>query len=359
MKIGLVRRGYSRTGGAEAYLRRFAETLLAIGHEVVLFTDRWPREEWPGSLIQVPSASPRSFADGLERMRSRDWCDFLFSLERIWTCDAYRAGDGVHAAWLEQRSKFEPPWKAWFRHFSGKHREILALEKRLFSPTGAKTVIANSRFIKRQIVRHFGYPESQIHVVYNGVPSFSVPDETREQTRRELGLKENDYAVLFAGTGWERKGLRFALAAMNAVRTPGARLLIAGRGSSSGLPKSDRAKFLGPVKDMPRLLAAADAFILPTLYDPFSNACLEALGAGLPVITSAFNGFAEIIKPGEQGEVVAQPSDIAGLAAAIDRWGDAQRRQTMRSPLQALAARYNMAANVERTLSVMGWGAGN
>src|SRR5476651_781680 len=118
MKIGLVRRGYSRTGGAEAYLRRFAGAAVEAGHEIILFSERWPREECPFEHVPVASHSPRSFADAMIALRPRDACDFLFSLERIRTCDAYRAGDGVHAAWLERRARFEPVWKAWLRRFS-------------------------------------------------------------------------------------------------------------------------------------------------------------------------------------------------------------------------------------------------
>src|SRR5580704_10626663 len=125
MKIGLVRRGYSRTGGAETYLRRFAEAAAEAGHAIVLFSEQWPPGEWPFEHVQVPSNSPRTFAEAVTALRPRDACDFVFSLERILTCDAYRAGDGVHAAWLERRAHFEPRWKSWFRSFSGKHREIL------------------------------------------------------------------------------------------------------------------------------------------------------------------------------------------------------------------------------------------
>ena len=353
MKIGLVRRGYARTGGAEIYLRRFAETAVAAGHECVLFSEQWPRMAWPFGHVQVVSDSPKKFADAFAALRPHDECDFLFSLERIHTCDAYRAGDGVHAAWLERRARFEPFWKPWLRQYNAKHRETLALEKHLFGPDGARLVIANSRMVQAEIVQHFGYPAERIHVVHNGVPPFTVPPEARAQTRRELGLRDDDFAVLFAGSGWERKGLRFAIEAMNAARLPNATLLVAGRGNERGLPRSGRGRFLGPVKDMTRCLAAADAFLLPTLYDPFSNACLEALAAGLPLITTAHNGFAEIIEPGLEGEVVAQPDDIAALAAALEKWSDPARRAAIRPRLLTLGAQFSIAENVRQTLAII------
>jgi len=353
MKIGLVRRGYTRTGGAEAYLRRFAEGAVTAGHTVVLFSEQWPQEDWPWELIPITSNSPRSFADAMVAARPRTACDFLFSLERIWTCDCYRAGDGVHAAWLERRAKFEPAWKGWFRRFSPKHREFLALEKELFGPRGAHAVIANSQFIRDEIVRYFRYPERQIHIVHNGVPPFTITPEARTHTRASLGLKEDDYTVLFAGSGWERKGLPFALEAMNAAHLDRATLLIAGRGNRHAMPRCDRARYLGPVKDMPPLLAAADAFIRPTIYDPFSNACLEAMVAGLPVITTAANGFSEIIESGLEGEVVAEPNDILALTAALESWSDPTKRALARIRLELLGTRYTIAENVRQTLAAI------
>ena len=353
MKLGLVRRGYSRTGGAEAYLRRFAEAAIAAGHTVVLFSEQWPRTHWLFEHIRIVSDSPRRFADALFQLQARDKCDFLFSLERIWTCDEYRAGDGVHAAWLAQRARFEPPWKRWFRHFNAKHREVLALEKHLFGSGGARQVIANSRMVQREIEQFFGYPSQRIHVVHNGVPAFTVAPGVRAARRRELGLADGDFALLFAGSGWERKGLRFAIEAVNAAQANRVTLLVAGRGSSNAMPRSTRVRYLGPVKAMPPLLAAADAFILPTLYDPFSNACLEAVAAGLPVITTAFNGFSEIIESGVEGEVVAQPNDIAALSAAIDRWGGREHREAIRPRLVALGARYSIEENVRQTLALI------
>jgi UDP-glucose:(heptosyl)LPS alpha-1,3-glucosyltransferase len=301
----------------------------------------------------VVSNSPSTFANAVTSLRPRDRCDFLFSLERIHTCDAYRAGDGVHAAWLEQRAKFEPAWKSWFRRFSRKHGEILALEKEIFGPRGARAVIANSALVREEIIKHFQYPAAQIQVIHNGVPPFTVPPDARAHTRTALGLKEDDFAILFAGSGWSRKGLRYAIEAMNVAKLDRAILLIAGRGNPRAMPKYEHARFLGPVKDMPPLLAASDAFILPTIYDPFSNACLEAMVAGLPVITTAQNGFSEIIESGIEGEIVDQPNDIPALASAIKIWSDPDRRAIAKLRLESLGARYTIAENVRQTLAAI------
>ena len=357
MNIGLVRRGYSATGGAEAYLKRFAQALLAAGHDTTLFTSAdWPRECWPGSQIKVlPGASPLVFADALDKARASVPCDYLFSLERVWSCDAYRAGDGVHRAWLERRARVEPFWKCWGRGLNPKHRQLLALEARLFSPEGAGSVIANCRMVKEEIVREYGYPAERIHVVYNGLPASAPHPELRAKTREQLGLGENDYVLLFAGSGWERKGLRAAIDGVRQVHAAcNPLLLVAGRGNPRAYRASERVRFLGPVVQMAAYYAAADAFVLPTLYDPFSNACLEALAAGLPVVTTASNGFSEILEAGVDGEVIQDPTDSAAVARAMAAWSDPARRAAIRPRLLELASRFTIEANLRNTLAAIG-----
>lgn len=361
MTIGLVRRGYSASGGAESYLKRFALALRDVGHECVLFSSAgWPAAEWPhGEIVRVGGAenSPRAFADALAALRPREKCGWLFSLERVWDCDCYRAGDGVHRAWLERRARFEPPWCGWLRKTRRKHRELLALEARLFSPHERTpgTVIANSRMVRGEIARLFDFPLSRIAVIPNGLPPMREPaPEERGEMRRSLGLAEKDCAVLFAGSGWERKGLRFAMEGINRAARGGSVLLVAGRGNRRGLPRSGRTRFLGAVRDMPALLAACDVFLLPTIYDPFSNACLEALAAGLPVITTGANGFSEIIERGIEGEVLENPADIPAIAAALEKWGDPEKRRAVRARLRARGAEFSMERNVRATLALVG-----
>jgi UDP-glucose:(heptosyl)LPS alpha-1,3-glucosyltransferase len=205
--------------------------------------------------------------------------------------------------------------------------------------------------VRREIEEHFAFPADRLHVIYNGVPAVPAPPNARAEVRAQLGLSETDYVLLFAGSGWERKGLRFAIEAIN--RTNKGTLIVAGRGRRRGLPASHRTRCIGPVADLPRYLAAADVFLLPTLYEPFSNACLEAAAAGLPVITTTANGFAEVINLGTEGEAVADPSNIADLAAALDSWATPERRHAIRSKLQALGSRYSIDANVRKTLELI------
>ena len=113
-----------------------------------------------------------------------------------------------------------------------------------------------------------------------------------------------------------------------------------------------RTRFLRVVKEMQELFAAADVFVLPTIYDPFSNASLEAMAAGLPVITTEGNGFAEVMRPGEDGEVLANPADVQGIAQAIEKWS-AQETAASREARRAEARKYTIERNVQETLEAL------
>jgi len=356
LSIGFVRRGYSQSGGAEAYLKRLARGVVEAGHEVQLVaSEAWPQNEWPfGPIGRLQSGSATEFARDLEKIRPQIRCDVLMSLERVWSCDVYRAGDGVHRAWLARRRKFELPLERFVRGLNSKHRDILQLEKALLANRGADRVIVNSQMVKTEIVDLYGYPADKIDIVRNGVPvgQFRFDPKLREESRDQLKVKPDEIALLFAGSGWERKGLRFAIAAMALCNNRKMRLLVAGRGNHRHY-KSKHVQFLGEVPDPARIYSAADIFILPTIYDPFSNACLEALACGLPVITTRSNGFSEIIEHGVHGATVDFANNVAGLRDAIQFWSEAPRRVAVRSTNTQRAVQFDISVNVARTLEIL------
>ena len=364
LRVAFVRRGYSPTGGAEAYLKRLARGVIEAGHEVQLIaTNEWPEDQWPlGPITRLRADSVVGFADELEQIRPQIDCDALLSLERVWSCDVYRAGDGVHRAWLTRRRKFELPLKQFARALNRKHGDLLHLEESLFAGRKAGRVIVASQMVKKEIVDLYGYPADRIDIVHNGVPldKFRFDSELRKKSREDLKLKPDQIVLLFAGSGWERKGLLFAIQAMALCKNRKMRLLVAGRGSAARYKtkrlrfwREEPVRFLGEVTDIVRVYAAADIFILPTIYDPFSNACLEALACGLPVITTPSNGFSEIIEDSVHGSIVDEAGDLIGLRDAIRFWADPSCRAATRLANIERASQFDISRNVEQTIGVL------
>jgi UDP-glucose:(heptosyl)LPS alpha-1,3-glucosyltransferase len=364
LTIALVRRGYSRSGGAEAYLKRLALGIVKAGHDVQLVaTDEWPENQWTfGAIKCMATNTVIDFADELEQIRPRLHCDVLFSLERVWSCDVYRAGDGLHRAWLSRRRKFELPLKQFVRGLSRKHGDLLRLEASLFERRKAGRVIVASQMVANEIADLYDYPAERIDLVRNGVPldKFRFEPEVREKSRENLKLKPDQIALLFTGSGWQRKGLLFAIQAMSLCKNRSLRLLVAGRGDARPYKagrlrfwRGDPVRFLGEVPDLMPVYAAADIFILPTIYDPFSNACLEALACGLPLITTPSNGFSEIIEDGIHGSIIDSPANLTGLRDAIRFWSDPLHRDAARLANIARASQFDISKNVEQTLEIL------
>src|SRR5207244_10385655 len=260
------------------------------------------------------------------------------------------------------RRKFGLRRTRFVRSLNSKHQDLLRLEQSLFSGGNTKRVIAGSQMVKDEIVNLYGYSADKIDIVRNGVPleKFRFGPELREKSREELNLKPDQIALLFAGSGWERKGLLFAIEAAALCKDRKIRLLVAGRGNAR-LYKTRRLRFwreetvqfLGEVADMLRVYAAADIFILPTIYDPFSNACLEAVACGLPVIITRYNGFSEIIEDRVHGSIVDHAGDLIGLRDAIRFWADPSRRAAARQTNIELASELDISKNVEQTLEIL------
>lgn len=362
LHFGLIRRGFSGTGGAEAYLKRLAEALQQAGHRVTVYgSPEWPEADRPAGcgFQAVPGRTPRDFAAALRALEpsGAGGCDVVYSLERVENCHYYRAGDGVHAAWLERRKVLDPWWKIAWRGLDPKHRQLLRLERTMLTAPELRGVIANSHLVAEELRRIHGLDLARIHVVHNGLPDreFGYDAGVRAAERQRLGLRADETAVVFAGTGWERKGLRWAIAATErAARSTSVplRLLVAGRGKAERY-RHPIATFLGPVKPIRPLLMAGDIFILPTVYDPFSNATLEAFAAGLPVVTTRANGFSEIMLHPEDGAAVEHGSDVPALAAALEQLLPLAASETSRTARVQRASQHTMERNVRETLAVL------
>jgi len=295
----------------------------------------------------------------------------------------YRAGDGVHRVWLERRRQFAPWWKRPFIGRGAFHRNLLALEARTFDPANTSRIIVNSHMVKGEILRHFAFPEERIHLVRNGVDVKRFQSGKRAGTRARFGVKDDEFLLLFVGSGWERKGLKYVAGALTrlhlllaketfqaslaavaevarktlrgevnalpvALPVPfkRARLLVVGKGRPMSGPGG--VIYADSLPDVENAYAAADLLVFPPIYEPSSNVVAEALAAGLPVVTSEQNGASEWIEEGRNGSVVENPSDIGVLVDAILFW-------MAHRPRPGVVSEYalSLERNVMETVSVL------
>jgi glycosyltransferase involved in cell wall biosynthesis len=179
----------------------------------------------------------------------------------------------------------------------------------------------------------------EMAVLYNPVPPLAPPDPGgTDRLRSELSISPGDFVVLSVGRLDPDKGHVFLVRAFAGLREsfPNARLVIAGEGPERAalegeMSGSDRAALAGFVDDPAALYAIADVMVMPSLpgYESFSNAALEAMSFGLPLIATTCGGFPELVTDGENG-ILVEPGDADGIEAGLKKLaGDGDLREKL------------------------------
>lgn len=312
LKLAIVRERHDPQGAAERFIAGMLPGLEQAGAEVTLVSRS--AEGW--GARRVLEVDPfylgrawreASFARAARKAWRRSGFDLVQSHERIAGCDVYRAGEGV------RRRKLELLGGSTL--LSLYHRRACAAEKAMFEHPRLRAVLCVSRMVREEVRRGFRIAPEKLHVVYDGVDLERFHPRARERLRgagrAEIGCRPRDTVFLFPESDLARHGLDAALAALRGGAAHW-RLVAAGRGAR----ESERVRFVGSREDLRALYAAADCLLLPSRYDPFSAAVLEALAMGLPAIVSRASGAAEAIEPGVNGWV-CEPDDAADLGRAM------------------------------------------
>ena len=359
MKVAIVRQRYSPYGGAERFVARALPAMERAGIDVTLISRK--QQGWGARrFLRVDPFHlgnlwrDWSFARAAARAWRREHFDLVQSHERIPGCDVYRAGDGVHRRWLELRRAASGPLERLGMALNPYHRYVCNAEKRMLEHPRLRAVICNSKMVRDEIQRAFRVAPEKLHVIYNGVDLEHFHPGQRERlrgaTRAELGCSAQDTVFVFVGSGFSRKGIDAAAAA---VAQGPYWLIVVGRDRFHG-PSHPRIKFVGGQQDVRPYYAAADCFLLPTRYDPFPNTALEAMAMGLPAIVSARCGAAEVVEPGVNGWV-CRPDDSAGIARLMKEADDAIRAgRPLGRAARATAERFGLDAMAQQLVSLYG-----
>ncbi|MEL6341873.1 MAG: glycosyltransferase family 4 protein [Myxococcota bacterium] len=306
MRLALLVRTLGTMGGTERFVYGLARSLLAMGHRVDVWCQRVD-QELRGVAVHALGAGGRgriwkmwSAHRAALRIPADDY-DLVLGFIRAGRPGLYRAGGGCHAA---------------YRRRLGRTGLADQIEERMDRAviSSARRIIVNSRMVAREMDRWYGLPEARTRLIYNGV------DLERFSPSVQGG--RGRFAV-FLGNGFARKGLATAIRAV--ARIEGLSLQVIGRTErlntyqrlAEEVGLSDRLRFMGALEEPEMMLRRAAVMVLPTRYDPFANACLEALACGTPVVTSRANGAAEVLP--DAWMTVTDPEDVDGFAAAMER----------------------------------------
>lgn len=331
MRLAIIRQHNRTQGGGERFLDVALEALLERDVGITLYTREWPRTML--ALMEPQLCNPPyigalwrdwGFARAVTRAIGRARTNLVQSHERVWTCDVYRPVDGVHATRFEEALRDASPLARLRLTLSPWHRYTLAMERKLFASPWLRTVLCTSKMVRDDIQARFGLPEERLPVLYNAADPELFSPARREQgaeVRARFRIAPDAPLFLLVGSGFRQKGVGTAIAALAKLPAP-AHLLIVGddprpRAFKRLARKHDireRVTFAGVQGDMPPIYGAADAFVLPSDYDAFPDAAMEAMASGLPLVASTCSGAAELVSEHDAGFTCA-PRDPDALAA--------------------------------------------
>ena len=219
-------------------------------------------------------------------------------------CLAEKRRTGYYG-WLLNPSNLWVAWRDWWMLRGGRYRRIVAISQR----------------VREELKEYYQVPDERIVTIPNGInlERFNPGNaSSRNEVRQAFGLSADVPLVLFVGSRFRIKGLKFAISALAEMNT-NAVLLVVGDDTAAPFKQmaqqlgvGDRVIFAGARRDLPAIYAAADALLLPTSYETFALVCLEAMASGLPVLASPVGGIEDYLRDGENGfHIRREPKDIA------------------------------------------------
>lgn len=364
MKIALVHMRHANTGGTELFLNNLSRYLAAKGEDVTIICRTHVEPSHPNIKFVVLSPfgigkahRMWAFSRAVEKHVASEDYDFVYALGKTWSHDMLRIGGGTHYHFLKATQK---------KGNRLKDRIALKIESRAMAKGAYKHIVANSHKSAREIHEAYSVPQDKISVIHNFVDthrfdSSRYPSEVAT-LKDKLGLDFAKPTFLFLGTGYERKGLRFAISALAKLDLD-YNFIVAGRESNQKEFEDfarqqgifDKCLFLGERKDPEHLFSLADCYVLPTRYEPFGFTAIEAMACGTPVITTEQCGAKEVLND-KVSSILAKPEDPEAFAAELKRWaiakGDTVIREQCRETAMLLDVDYIMDLNYKKILEI-------
>jgi len=323
MRVAVVIPKYGSVGGAEGFAFELVERLAGRnGIEVHVFSNRCHPGAAPVTYHHVPILPfPRfmrhiSFAWAANRLIDPYPFDIIHSHDRIFRMDLYSMHGIPHQTWIEEARR---------KRMTLFDRTMVWVEKKGLSSASCPLVLPVSHMVKEELLRRYDIPESRIEVIHPGVgiEQFSSLERSahRQEVRKRHGLSEGDVVMLFVGMNFEIKRLGLVLKAL-AISLPQAdqassfKLLVVGKGDewryrteAERLGIGEQVIFAGVRENIEAYYLASDFFVMPSVFDTFGMAVLEAMAAGLPVIITEKVGAKDVVTDGKEGFVLpADPS---------------------------------------------------
>ncbi len=365
------------SGGVERYVFDLSKMFAGSGHEVHIFCHKIKGTVHDNLIFHhVPALgfwSPLkiwSFAiiSMIILKLNKSEFDVINSFSKTLFQDVLRLGGGSHFDYMKRTyPSMGNPFLKMFVIANPRHAFNLLLESTIFKLGMYKQLVCISHMCQDEYRVKYKIPEQKIRVIYNGVDTKRFSPINKKESKEKLyqqhlplKTKREELFILFAGSGFKRKGLIHIIKALSLLNDlSNTRLIVAGKGRIEGymaaartLNVAEKVTYIGAVKNMRELYDACDIFVFPTNYDAFGNVTLEAMAMQLPVIVTASAGSAEVIEDCINGFVVDYPIKAEDIANRIELLMDKEKRVTMGKAAREIAINFSLDLNAEKTLAL-------
>jgi UDP-glucose:(heptosyl)LPS alpha-1,3-glucosyltransferase len=379
MKIALAIENFSRyAGGAEAYAVALADTLVQEGFDVHLYGHLWDGEPAGATFHRLrrlpkwipPSVRLLDFALQHKRMTTTERFDVILGFGNTLIMNVYQSHGGVHhISNIRKLQAVSNPLLRFLKKLAllstPKYHTRAWIESAPFRMKQRPVIIAISEMVRQDMAAYFGMDSDGIELIYNGIDyaKFSTPaPEARNSLCKQWGF-DKEILFLFMAYDFRKKGVRYLVEAAGKLRQKvgagGFGVVIVGgppslqiRRMVTRLDLENTVVFHGPTTEPERYYHACDVFILPTFYDACSLVVLEAMAAGLPAITTIFNGAAGIITEGRDGLVLKDPRNTDEMGSAMHRFFDPNVLHGASAAAKLTASNYTIERNHHQMIDV-------
>lgn len=322
MKIAFCLFKYFPFGGLQSDFLRIARECVRRGHQIDVYTMQWEGEREAGlnvHLIPVTGWQNHtricSYVAQLQPLLKSKQYDLVVGFNKMPGLDIYYAADVCYQS--RKYSKFAN----WLLQMLPRYRQLFAYEKAVFDSSAKTKILLISPTQQQAYSQFYQTPAERFHLLPPGIKRDRAATDNavmiRAETRRMLGLSDDMQMLLMVGSGFKTKGVDRsikALAALPNTLRQQCRLFVIGQGDSSYYQRlackqnvAEQVIFLGGRSDVPAFLLAADLLLHPARHENTGTVLLEALAAGLPVLTVDVCGYAHYVTAAHAGCVVASP----------------------------------------------------
>lgn len=317
MKIACCLFQFKSHGGLQKSFLSIVNAAVVAGHTVTVFTLKWDAElpkQFNVDIIPVSGVTNHQrcqrFIQALEAAQLQKHYDCVLGFNRMPGLDVYYAGDVCFLAEARQKHGL------WYR-FTPRYCRYAAWEKAVMeNPTTA--IFWISRQQQKVYEQHYTIEAQRSHQLPPGIdPQFTPPNDVtpyQQRLREQLRLPSGAKIISMIGSDFRRKGVDRVIKGLAALAENNVHLCIAGVGKKAPhvalakrLKVYAQVHFLGGVSESKALLWGSHYLVHAATHEAAGSVILEAMMAGVPVLTTADSGFSAWVKQAKAGLVLPSP----------------------------------------------------